>query len=337
MPPRTVGSGAWVEKSGDVLTAGRAFVGRQEHLTELERRAGAAAQGRGSAVLLAGPAGIGKTSLVERVLSPYAQSDSALVVGRGYCSAEIAAAPLWPWRQALGAVARDTATGTVLVELDGVVSDGVVVQQPDVAASRLAVLSHVAGALLRAAAEALVVVVVEDLQWADASSRELFGLVAGGAAGTRLLLLGTLRESAGMHLDGAGPAWRLPDTATLRLPPLDWDEVGEYLRQVVGRSVSPATVDRVLRRSGGLPLLLAPAAADEDPGVPALPEIAARLLGQLTGTARHLVEVTALLYGGRTDTTGRVTGTMLTSDPPDALQVQARAGVGGSYTRVVSH
>lgn len=46
---------------------------------------------------------------------------------------------------------------------------------------------------------------------------------------------------------------------------------------------------------------------------------------------------TPLLYSGRTDTTGRVTGTMLTSDPPAALQVQARAGVGGSYTGVVSH
>lgn len=279
-----------------MATADRPFIGRKEHLAELHRRMASAAGGGGSAVLLAGPAGIGKTTLVERVLAPAGPPTTRVhVIGRGYCSPDLTAPALFPWQQALAAIARASGTSkTPPLRLDRAIVSSAV-DPTGAAASRLQALARVADALLGAAAACPMVIVLEDLQWADKNSVELFGLLASGARETRLLLLATIRESAGPHLVPAGPVGRLPGTTTLRLPPLSRQEVGQYLHQKGGVSATPAAVDRVLRRSGGLPLLLEPAAADTDSAAPVMSEIAAALLGQLTATARRLVEVAALL------------------------------------------
>ncbi|WP_462186715.1 MULTISPECIES: ATP-binding protein [unclassified Frankia] len=90
----------------------RPFVGRQEELTLLRSRARTAAAGRGGVLLVTGPAGIGKTRLVEESLRADARS-SAVPVGRGYSLADRSAPPLWPWQQALRALARRGGRGRV--------------------------------------------------------------------------------------------------------------------------------------------------------------------------------------------------------------------------------
>ncbi len=57
-------------------------------------------------------------------------------------------------------------------------------------------------------------------------------------------------------------------------------------------------------------------------------------LARLTfrGTVAGAPTATALVYAGQTAKTGQVTGTMITARPASLLQVQAVAGVGGSYT-----
>ena len=73
------------------------FVGRQAERALIRQRVEAAAGGSGGLVLLAGPAGIGKSRLVEESLA-----GEALDVRWGRCLDEAGAPALWPWSRAAG-------------------------------------------------------------------------------------------------------------------------------------------------------------------------------------------------------------------------------------------
>lgn len=273
-------------------------MGRREELAAARQCALAAAAGEGSVVLVTGPAGIGKTRLVEQILQPGSRGGQGPPVGRGY-AVDRAAPALWPWQQALRALARrgepDGTAALALWALQRMVERKGPIDAGAVAVVRRQALADIAEGLLTAASDAPLVVVLEDLQWADANSLELLRFVAGGIANSCLLVLGTMRDAAGDHLDGAGPS-RLPHTVVLRLPPLTGPEVADYLVRLQGADASAAQADRVLRRSGGLPLLLDAAAADHIPaGEPLLAEIAATLLEQLSAEGREVVRAAALL------------------------------------------
>ncbi|TLQ42247.1 AAA family ATPase [Streptomyces marianii] len=76
------------------------FVGRAAELAALAERIEAAARGTGSVVLLAGPAGVGKSTLAAEALRRHTGSAGFTVV-RGHCPRDAVAPPLWPWQRAL--------------------------------------------------------------------------------------------------------------------------------------------------------------------------------------------------------------------------------------------
>ena len=163
----------------------RAFVGRGPELELVLDRLDATGTGRGGVLLVSGPAGIGKTRLVEEALSRY---EGAALVGRGQCTDDPGAPPFWPWSRALRAVDRATG-GTVLA---GVLpAERAVPAEPAVAAAeRFRALTAATDALLRAAADRPLALVLEDLHWADAESLDLLRRVAAEAAAAPLLRAG---------------------------------------------------------------------------------------------------------------------------------------------------
>ncbi len=246
------------------VAPGVAFVGRGRELDALA--AHLAAQGRpaGGVLLVSGPAGVGKTRLVDEAI----RRATGLAVVRGYCPAETAP-PLWPWRAALKRAGVEIA------------------HEPDIepAAAKsawFAALAQMSDALIAAAPLA---VVLEDLHWADVASLDLLAQVGAVANGTGLTIIGTVRSPAAqdvaVRLAGLGRY----GAVTLTLAPFTPDEVAEL--------VDPAMASDVHKRTGGLPLLVAAvragyASAD-------LAVVVSGLLAALTPAQRVIIEAAAVL------------------------------------------
>ena len=158
-------------------------VGRREEQAALVELVERVATGQAGTALLVGEPGIGKSWLLERLAS-YA-AGRGFAVGRGRCSQDDGAPPLWPWLQVL----RDLDGGTSL-------SDLVQRESPGESAARLAfeTSDRISGALWSAAADGPVLVVLDDLHWADeATLRTLRHVLDVLPADAPLLVVATRR------------------------------------------------------------------------------------------------------------------------------------------------
>ncbi|WP_462186716.1 hypothetical protein [Frankia sp. CcWB2] len=117
------------------------------------------------------------------------------------------------------------------------------------AAVRFAALAAVADAVLTAATEPLVIV-LEDLHWADTNTVELVRQVAGGIVDSHLLLIATMRAEAG---DVMRELSRLDSVHAVPLRPLTAAAVRDYLTALDPAASTAARAEQVARRSGGLP------------------------------------------------------------------------------------
>jgi len=196
--------------------------------------------------VLTGPPGIGKTRLAEE-LATEARRDGVQVLW-GRAAQERGAPPLWPWRRVLGAVgaAADDA------QLIGADHDGA--QSDDLAAARFRAAATAADALTAAAQSGDLLVILEDLHWADHASLFLLRELAGELPGSRLLVLATCREDAGDPWRATlGDLARLPGLQVLRPAPLDEAAVADMLA-AAGVVMAPDLVALVCARAEGNPL-----------------------------------------------------------------------------------
>lgn len=260
------------------MTRSEPFVGRAGAAADLRAWLAAAAAGAGGLVLVGGPAGIGKTRLVETV------TGRAAVWGR--CVDDPGAPPLWPWRRVLQALPE---VSRALAELDG--HNGA-----DLVAARFRVVAMAADALVAAAEPDGLVVVLEDLHWADEASLRLLRHLAGELRRSRLAVLATYRDtgSAGPLFEALPDLLGRPGTESLRLDPLTETDVRAYLAEV-GRS--GVDVGDALRRSGGNPLYLKAVARSSATGGGAdeLRHLVRTTVSGLDPAARELLAIASVL------------------------------------------
>ncbi|MCP2365286.1 DNA-binding CsgD family transcriptional regulator/tetratricopeptide (TPR) repeat protein [Nonomuraea thailandensis] len=217
------------------------FVGRAAELARL-----AAARERApGVVLVVGEAGIGKTRLVGEFVS----GADAFVAEGGADPGCVAYAPFVP---VLRGLVRQYGAGLVpgggrrglarlLPEL------GEVEELPDLGRARL--FEEVLLLVERSAERRPLVLVLEDLHWADQASVDLLVFLARNLMAPGVLVVATSREPL-----------RLPGAEVIRVPPLGRDEVA----QLLGRQGEPLDLDVIVTRSEGNPLFaeaLADAAA----------------------------------------------------------------------------
>jgi DNA-binding CsgD family transcriptional regulator len=139
---------------------------------------------------------------------------------------------------------------------------------------RLRLHHAVTSLLARASARAPVVLLIDDLQWADADSLALLDHVARRAAREPWVILVAYREEDGTSARGARAAWSTPATAERRTPLGEliaglrrdglWErvavrgfalgEVGEYLERRTGRPIPEGAVRLVFEDTIGNPL-----------------------------------------------------------------------------------
>jgi predicted ATPase len=204
----------------EVRSAAMTFVGRTRELERLDEALSAAVAGRGSTVLITGEAGIGKTRLVSELAARARSTGATVLVGR--CIDLLGTAlPYLPVAEAL----------RPLGDAPGSLRD--VPRRPPATeseeGSQLRLFEGVLTALERAAAEAPVVLVLDDLHWADSSTLDLIAFLEHAVAETRIVVVGTYRS------DEQRPHHKLrADAELIELGPLARDELETFLETAAG-------------------------------------------------------------------------------------------------------
>ena len=235
-------------------TAGAGLVGRRSELavllSVLEESRSTARFG-----VVEGEPGIGKTRLLEEVAAVARDRGALVLWGRTH---ESGAAPaFWPWLPVLRALrdsAPDQAEPGLVALLDA--------SGREVAGSGAhTAMESVAAALRRASATRQVVVLLDDLQWADATSLQLIGCLAAHLVDEPVLLLATVREvDRGRRDELVGvlaAVARRRGSRRLRLAGLDVADTAALVRQTTAGEVPEGEVLAIHERAGGNPFFTA--------------------------------------------------------------------------------
>lgn len=291
------------------------FVGRRTALDALEGAFASAAAGRGALVLATGEPGVGKTTLVERFAEGVGRRGARVLWGA--CLDGLAGDTIGPFTRALDAVAADPRVRAAIDAL-GAAAPVVRAALPSLRGAwppvplgpheeRVRTFDAIARLLRELARDAPVVLVVEDLHWADDDTLALLRYLIHDVARERRLLVATLREPGGARrpaLDGLLAAVAGTAHVRVELAGLERDEVRALLSGVAGREVSPDTAAAVHRETSGIPFYVRELGRDigggagaAAPASPGLRDHTAARLGRLGPDARELLNVAALLAG----------------------------------------
>ena len=242
------------------------MLGRDEELGALDRALDEALAGSGALAVLTGEAGIGKSRLARELAARARGIGAAAVVGRAVPSGT--ATPYLPLTEALLQALRDREVpddagfapwrpvlGALVPTLIG---------ERAADASATARAEAVVQLLRRVAAPAGLVLVLEDLHWADPDTLSVVDYLGNNLAGARVLCLATSRDEPAR----AEIARLLNSRTALHLPLRRLDEqVAAQMVRACVPSADRATVGRVLRVADGVPFLVEEVLAS--PGVPA--------------------------------------------------------------------
>jgi tetratricopeptide (TPR) repeat protein len=183
------------------------FVGRELEMRSLEAMLSQAVAGSGRIVFITGEPGIGKTTLCDEFLRHSHTQHVTLLPSRGRCVEQYGTGePYLPFLDAVGSLLAGpgrervrrvlrTYAPTWCLQLPAFISSGDLerLQRETVGASKERMLREMADALGVLAAGAPLLILLEDLHWADPSSTDLLRHLSRAIGGQRLLIVGTLR------------------------------------------------------------------------------------------------------------------------------------------------
>jgi DNA-binding CsgD family transcriptional regulator len=185
-------------------------VGRTREIARLHEQLAAALAGHGRLVLIGGEAGIGKTTLAESLCREARERGARVLVGRCYDLTETP--PYGPWLDLFGQYRPSDASPPLPEAFARRGILGAIASQP-------LLFRQVADWCTALAASRPVVILLEDLHWADAASLDLLRFLARTVADIPLLLLATYRadELAGHHPLGQLMPAMIREAPTMRL------------------------------------------------------------------------------------------------------------------------
>jgi eukaryotic-like serine/threonine-protein kinase len=305
------------------------FVGRAGELAALTADLDAAVGGHGGVVLVAGEPGIGKTRLAEELAARATVRGAVVLWGR--CWEGAGAPAFWPWVQVvrgyvqvqaedLASLRHDLGAGAAdIAQLVPAVHDRI----PDLPAppplepeaARFRLFDSLAGFLRTAAARRPLVLVLDDLHWADVPSLALLRFMSRELDGTGPLVVGSYRHTEvdqGHPLLGAVADLTRGQHRWLLLGGLGQQEVAGFMALVAGAEPSAELAEEVYRQTDGNPFFvtevvrllasqgrLDPAARDSRVLGSKLPEgvraVVAERLSRLSGDCRRTLEIASVV------------------------------------------
>ena len=240
------------------MTSAR-FVGRSGQLAELEAALRDAGEGRPSLALVGGESGVGKSRLADE-LKRHARESGARVLAGDCVELGEDELPYAPLLSALRPLVRDE--DPALGELAPSYRAAIDAIMPGLGSGHSAgdaTQSRVFEALLALleclGADAPVVLVVEDLHWADSSTRSFIGFLARTVCNERLLVVGTYRSDELHRRHPLRPL--LAELSSdqyarlLELPRFTPEELAEQLEGILAGRPDADLVERIYSRSDG--------------------------------------------------------------------------------------
>jgi DNA-binding CsgD family transcriptional regulator/phage gp36-like protein len=287
----------------------RTLIGRAEQLSVLQAATATAATGSARIVLISGDAGIGKTRLIGEAVAQ-ARGDG-LVVAVGGCvqlgDASVAFAPLVEalrdLRAQLGDAQLDelldSGVGQVRALLGG---EGVPAQGSG------PLFEHLLGFLTRLGARRPVLLVFEDLHWADASTRDLVAFLGRNLRDAAVTFVLTYRGDELHRRHPLRPVLadldRDPRVERVQLTGLGRAELAGLLDDISDQPIPAETVDALLYRSGGNPFYVEELVASGglDGRIPeTLAEVILSRVARLSETTQGVLHAAALFDGDLDD------------------------------------
>ncbi|HYE90941.1 MAG TPA: AAA family ATPase, partial [Terriglobales bacterium] len=297
---------------------GSPFVGRARERDLLLDRLRVARHGRGQIAAVAADAGMGKSRLVAEFVESIGDPDVLVLEGR--CVAHAGAVPYTPVRDLVRQLARvnegdpldviaaklaalaesldldATAATSVLLSLLGAAVATTPLADLTPEAVRKRITETVLALVLGAASRRPVVVVIEDLHWADRSSEAWLGELVERVPGAAMLVVLTYRP-------GARPAWlERPDVTRMALAPLANDEAARIVSAARhAGALSDTAVETIVAHGDGNPFFLEEltrTVAESGPDA-AVPDTVAGVLiariDRLTEPSRQVLRAAAIL------------------------------------------
>ncbi|WP_406300675.1 AAA family ATPase [Embleya sp. NBC_00888] len=323
-----------------------ALVGRGEEVARLDEALAWGRAGDPCAVLLAGDAGVGKTRLLAEAAARAAGAGMTVLTGHCVDLGDVGL-PYLPFVEVLRrldaeeryadvlaahpAVDRLLRAGGGAAEYAGTMPDSGV---------RLRLLEDVAALLGDLAEQAPVLLVVEDLHWADQSTRDLLRFLLsrllpqrpGGAAYQRLTVLASYRSDDLHRRHPLRPLLaelvRLPSVGRLDLRPMDDEDVASLVRGLDAHPLPEHTVRAIVERAEGNAFYAQELRAATDTAVGGVPsglaEVLLTRIEQMSGTAQRVIRTAAV--AGRRVEHGLLRDAV--ELPDDELEAALREAVG---------
>jgi predicted ATPase/DNA-binding winged helix-turn-helix (wHTH) protein len=231
--------------------ASHGFVGRDACLATLRACLEQALAGRAGSAAIVGDAGLGKTRLAEELATVARARGAHVLFARIHRAPP--SPPFWPWTQLVGALA--SGFGEVAADL---------------VRKALALLATARGgdfptfeavtlAFRAAAAQSPLVIVADDVHWADEGSLLLLGYFAREVRDARVLLVWTYRDTAvGDDARGRALAAALRESGSVPVPlgGLTREESARLVSELKGHEPSPQFAAALHERTGGSPLFI---------------------------------------------------------------------------------
>lgn len=249
------------------------LVGRDAELGVLQEMLERAVGGQGATALIGGDAGIGKSRLCRALKGRAAESGVRLVEGR--CSPAESTLPYGPFLDALRFRLGRGENGELAETLDPILDlvaplfselsavaagDGVVEAERRGAAATAMPFERIFLTLRRLATTGPMLLLLEDIHWADSTSRDLLHYLARQVGGEPILLLATYRTD---ELHPGHPVHRLVATLgrermaqRIQLEPLLADDVRSMLAAMLDSEPAPEFAETVRERTEGNPLFI---------------------------------------------------------------------------------
>jgi tetratricopeptide (TPR) repeat protein len=250
-----------------------AFVGRQAERAALRRLLERALSGHGGVAMIGGVLGVGKTRIAAEVAAEASQRGFTTLVGSCYdretslpfnpfveiLESAMAQAPSQEaFRAALGSDASEMAR--LMPQLRRLFSDIPPPLELSPEQSRRILFNSVVELLARTSASGPMLLLFEDLHWADDGTLSLLNHIARSISNIPILIVGTYRDS---EVDSAGPLAQTLDELhrihmleTIGLRGLPQDAVAEMIRALSGKEPPPAVVNLIYSGTEGNPFFV---------------------------------------------------------------------------------